>query len=153
MAGESISGKNCKVTIGTDIILGIGNFTISGGAFAEEDDTAYGDKSVKVLRGLRSGSTVKFAGKLKSDDTTGQIAITDAYWEETNLTDLRFYIGADTWYAPNDSLLEGGGLPAGIEISHIKIMEEPSISNDVADLVKIEFSGKVEGAMRLFTTP
>lgn len=142
--------------ISADKILGIGTWTISGGSYAELDDSEFCDDDMKTKRGIRTGADVTFAGNYKSDDTTGQDAIRLAYWNGTDLTDLRFYVGSDDgtiqydYYAPNNSLTAGGGLPANIPISHIKIMSEPNITADKADLTKIDFAGKVEGAMRFF---
>ncbi len=65
MALESKVGRDAKVTIGAHTILGLGTWTISGGAFAELDDTAFGDDSEQILRGLRSGGEVSFSGNYK----------------------------------------------------------------------------------------
>jgi len=142
--------------IDADKVCGVGTWTIGPNAYAEIDDTEFCSDDAKIKRGLRSAADVSFSGNYKSDDTAGQDVIVEAFWNRTNMTDLRFYIGSSSgavgysYYAPNDSLLAGGKLPAGIPISHIKIMSAQSLSADKADLVKIEFTGKVQGAMRLF---
>jgi len=149
MANESKVGRDCKVTIGANIILGIGNWSITGGSFSELDDTAFGDESVQTLRGLRTGGNVTFAGKYKKDDTQGQDMIKLAYWSKSDLTDLRFYVDDTSYYTPNSTTVAGGGLPANVDISHIKIFTEPTISVDMSGLATTDFSGKIEGAMRL----
>lgn len=142
--------------IDADKVCGIGTWTIGPNAYAEIDDSEFCSDDAKVKRGLRSAADVSFSGNYKSDDTAGQDVIVSAFWNRTDMTDLRFYIGSSSgavgysYYAPNNSLLAGGKLPAGIPISHIKIMSAQSLSADKADLVKIEFTGKVQGAMRLF---
>jgi len=149
MALESKVGRDCKVTIGSHAILGLGTWTISGGAFAELDDTDFGDDSEQILRGLRSGGEVTFSGNYKKDDVTGQDMIKMAYWMKSDLTTLRFYVDDTSFYATNSTTGVGGGLPAGTEVSHIKIFTEPSVSVDKGGLATIEFTGKIIGAMRL----
>lgn len=149
MALESKVGRECRVTIGANTILGLGTWSITGGNFAELDDTSFGDESLQILRGLRTGGDVAFAGQYKKDDVTGQDMIKTAYWAKSDLTDLRFYVDDTSYFTPNSTTAAGGGLPAETEVSHIKIFAEPNVSVDYAGLVTIEFSGKLIGAMRL----
>lgn len=149
MTLESKVGRECKVQIGDHIILGLGTWAVTGGNFAELDDTSFGDESMQILRGLRTGGDVAFAGNYKKDDVTGQDMIKTAYWAKSDLTDLRFYVDDTSYFTPNSTTAAGGGLPAGTEVSHIKIFAEPNITVDYAGLAKIEFAGKLIGAMRL----
>jgi len=149
MALESKIGIDCKVTLGANTILGLGTWGISGGSYAELDDTDFGDDDMITLRGLRTGGTVTFAGNYKKDDTTGQDAVRDAYWLKADLTDLRFYVDDTSYYTPNSTTAAGGGLPAETMVSHIKILTEPMPSTDKNGLASISFNGKIEGAMRL----
>ena len=130
-------------------MLGIGTWEISGGSYAELDDTEFGDDDYNFLRGLRTGGSVRFSGNYKKDDTQGQDLIRDAYWLKSDLTTLRYYVDDTSYYTPNSTTAAGGGLPAGTMVSHIKIMTEPSISVDKNGLAQIDFEGKIEGAMRL----
>jgi hypothetical protein len=149
MALESKPGADCKVTLGTYTILGLGSWSITGGSYAELDDTAFGDDSTQILRGLRTGGDVAFSGHYKKDDTTGQEMIKTAYWAKSDLTTLRFYVDDTSYYTPNSTTASGGGLPAETPVSHIKIMTEPNFSVENSGLVTVEFTGKVVGAMRL----
>lgn len=149
MALESKVGHECKVTIGSHTIVGLGTWSFSGGSYAELDDTDFGDDDNRMLRGIRTGGTVTFAGSYKKDDTTGQDKIRDAYWLKSDLTTLQFYVDDTSYYTPNSTTAAGGGLPAETMVSHIKILAEPNISVDKSGLATIEFSGKIEGAMRL----
>ena len=157
--GETVSDATVTWTengIDANKILGMGVWERSGGSYAMLDDSEFCDDDMTEKRGIRTGGTVSFSGNYNSDDTAGQDAIILAYWNGTDLTDLRFYEGSDTgivgysYFAPNDSLLVGGGLPANIPISHIKITEEPTITADKNALTQISFTGKVEVAMRRF---
>lgn len=150
MALESKVGRDCKVTIGSDHqILGIGTWSISGGSYGELDDTEFGDDESQMLRGLRTGGTIAFAGSYKKDDVTGQDKVRDAYWLKSDLTTLKFWVDDTSYYATNSTTGAGGGLPEGIMVSHIKIMAEPSISVDKSGLATIDLAGKIIGAMRL----
>ena len=149
MANESKVGRDVKVTLGAELILGLGTWAITGGNFSELDDTAFGDESMQLLHGLRTGGDISFSGNYKSDDTQGQDQIKIAYWSKSDLTDIRFYIDDVSYYTPNSTTSAGGGLPAETDVSHIKIFTEPSITADKGDLIKTEFTGKIIGAMRL----
>ena len=149
MANESLVGRDAKVTLGANIILGLGTWSITGGNFAEIDDTAFGDESMQTLRGLRTGGEVAFSGNYKKDDTQGQDMIKLAYWNKSDLTDIRFYVDDTSYYTPNSTTAAGGGLPANTDVSHIKIFTEPTITMAMGDLAKTEFTGKIIGAMRL----
>ena len=149
MALESKAGADCKVTIGNHTILGLGSWSITGGSFAAIDDTAFGDDSTQVLRGLRTGGDIAFAGNYKKDDVTRQEKIKEAYWAKSDLTDLRFYVDDTSYYTPNSTTAAGGGLPAETQVSHIKIMTEPNFSVEKSGLVTVEFTGTIDGAMRL----
>ena len=149
MANESKLGREAKVTIGSNTILGIGSWSISGGSWGEIDDTEFGDDSEQVLRGIRTGGAVTFSGNYKVDDTQGQDLIKTAFWSKSDLTTLRFYVDDSSYYTPNSTTAAGGGLPVETPVSHIKIMTEPTISIDKNDLAKSEFTGRLIGAMRL----
>ncbi len=149
MSLESKVGHECKVTIGANTIVGLGTWSFSGGSYAELDDTDFGDDDNRILRGIRTGGTVAFSGRYKKDDTTGQNKIREAFWLKSDLTDLRFYVDDTSYYTPNSTSGAGGGLPASTMVSHIKILAEPNITVDQTALATIDFTGKIEGAMRL----
>lgn len=149
MANESLRGYDAKVTIGADNnILGMGQWEISGTSYAELDDTEFGDSDMKRLRGIRTGGTATFSGKYKRDDTTGQDVLMAAFFAGTNITDIKFWVDDSWYYIPNDSLLAGGNLPADSPISHVKVMEEPSITFGTDDLGQISFTVQMEGVWR-----
>jgi len=143
--------------IDADKILGMGTISLSGGSVTSIDDTAFCDEFTKIRRGIKTGHTLTFSGNKKLDDTLGQDALILAYYNEEDLTDLRVYPGTPTdgvcgytYYAPNDSLVAGGGLPAGMPISVIKLMSEPGFTTDKNGLSQVDFSGTVQSVMRLF---
>lgn len=149
MALESKPGSECKVTLGDNTILGLGSWSITGGSYAELDDTAFGDDSTQTLFGIRTGGNISFSGNYKKDDTQGQERIKEAYWAKSDLTDLRFYVDDVSYYTPNSTTQAGGGLPEGVQVSQIRIFTEPNYTVDKSGLVTVDFSGVLNGAMRL----
>jgi hypothetical protein len=101
MAGTTIEGRYCKVTIGTTNVLGIGNWEYAPGEAADLDDSEFGDSAQKVLAGMMGFGTVSFKGRAKIGDTTGQEALKKAQINGTNLTTLRLYENNTSYYTPN----------------------------------------------------
>jgi len=146
---DSLVGKNCKVTLGANSIVGMGNWSIGGGAVAELDDTEFGDEYADMVVGLITGGAVSFSGLYKADDATGQTILRAAFFLRSAIADLRFYVNNTSYYTPNTSAAAGGGLPASTPVSKIYITSEPQISADRAGLMQVSFTGKLVGAMRL----
>ena len=128
-------GKNCKVTIGADKVLGMGNWTIDPGTVNRLDNSEFGDDSVKTCSGMKGEGTVTFNGNYKPDDTTGQDVIIAAFSNDTLLTDLRFWIDGNSYWRPTSG-------------SYIQITAQP-ITADMADMMKINFTGALNGSMEL----
>jgi len=149
MANESLVGKDCKVTLGANSILGMGNWSIGGGSVAELDDTEFGDDYNQILTGLITSGNVSFAGLYKADDTQGQDLIYQAFHYGSSLTDIRFYVNDTSYYTPNSTTAAGGGLPAEAPVSNIYITGEPQITADRSGLMQISFTARVSGVMRL----
>jgi hypothetical protein len=148
----SKAGYLGKVTIGTNKILGIGQWQITGGTADELDDTELGDEEEKIVLGMGRGGAVSFSGNHKPGDTTGQIALIQAYKNRTELTDLRFWIDETSYYMPcqtagylHPSVTTGGGTV----VSNVLIKQAMSISYDKGSLGSTSFEGRVNGDMVL----
>lgn len=144
-------GKDCKVALGADTILGIGNWSQDGKTIAEIDDTEFGDQSTKYCFGIQDGGTISFAGNLKPDDDDGQNTLIEAFDQRTELTDLRLYIDETSYYVPcqtsgylNPSKTTG----ANTVVSNVVIQSQP-ISVDKGALATISFTARVNGDMVL----
>lgn len=131
-------GKDCKVTIGSTKIVGLGTWSINGITADQLEDTEFGDDWKTFLYGMKDGGQVSFAGYYDKTDTTGQDVIRTANENGTELTDLRFYVDDTSYWCPNSTA------PA----SHI-IITAWDISADKANLVQCSFTGKVSGKMEL----
>lgn len=149
MANESKIGINQKVALGSNKILGMGTWEISGGSFALLDDTEYGDTYDQVLAGIITSGTCSFSGRYKKDDTQGQDEIMEAFHYQSQLTDIRFYVDSVSYYTPNSTTAAGGGLPAECPVSYVYINEQPAITSDKANLMNISFGGRLSGCWRL----
>lgn len=147
----SKTGKDCKVALGSSKVLGIGNWSIDGMSRQEIDDTEFGDQATRYEFGIIDGGTISFAGNAKPGDTTGQDALVEAFDANTDLTTLRFYIDATSFYMPCQTtgyLHPGKTTGASTAISHVNITSRP-VSVDKGGLLQTSFTGRVSGQMVL----
>ena len=144
----SMPGRSCKVTMGANNVLGMGTWEIGGGSVTELDTTEFGNDYSEIQLGIVTGGNVTFSGVYKKGDTQGQDLIRAAFYYKSDITDIRFYVDSVSYYTPNSTTAAGGGLPAESQVSYINIVSEPSITADMADIVKISFTGKLSGVMR-----
>ena len=141
-------GRACKVTLGANNILGMGTWEIGGGAVTELDTTEFGNDYSEIQLGIVTGGNVTFSGVYKKDDTQGQDLLRAAFYLKSDINTLRFYVDSVSYFTPNTTTGAGGGLPVDSQISYINLISEPTITADMADIVKISFTGKVSGVMR-----
>jgi len=142
-------GRACKVTLGdTNSILGMGTWEIGGGAVTELDTTEFGNDHSEIQLGIVTGGNVTFSGVYKKDDTQGQGLVGSEMCIRDSINILRFYVDSVSYFTPNTTTGAGGGLPAKSQISYINLVSEPTITADMADIVKISFTGKLSGVMR-----
>lgn len=144
-------GKNCKVTLGSDKVLGIGTWSMDGISVDEIDGTEFEDDFKQYDMGLKDGGGLSFDGWLDPDDVTGQEALAHALLEGTDLADLRLYVDDTSYYEPNQTAgYFSPGVPTGMNtpVSHVNITGNP-INVDKSDLIKVSFTGKCSGVMVL----
>jgi hypothetical protein len=144
-------GKDCKVALGTGQVLGIGNWSIDGRTRAEIDDTEFGDEYTSYLLGVIDGGTIGFAGNFKPDDTTGQVALEEAFDADTEITNLRLYIDNTSYYEPCRTtgwLHPGKTTGARTTLSSVRITSEPK-TVDKGGLIQVSFTARVNGSMVL----
>jgi hypothetical protein len=144
-------GKDCKVSLGANKILGIGNWSQDGLTRAEIDDTEFGDQRTEWCFGIIDGGTISFAGNYKPDDTTGQVALIEAFDANSDITDMRLYIDNTSYYEPCQTtgyLHPGKTTGANTVISHVTLTAQP-INVDKGALAQISFTARVSGSMVL----
>ena len=131
---DSKRGLSCKVALGSNKILGIGDWKIDNMSIDELDNTEFGDDWEQIKGGLKRGGGFSFSGLFKPNNTQGQDELRTALENRTHLTDLRFYIDDTSYYAPHQTT------PA----SYALITSAP-VSASRGDLMKCEFSGRISG--------
>lgn len=129
-------GKNCKVSLGTNKVLGIGTWNMGGVATDQLDASQFGDQWKQFLLGQKDGGTITFAGLYDSADVTGQDALRDANANDTQITDIRFYVDATSYWTPSTTN----------PTSFVKVTSF-EISAAQNGLVQVSFSCKVSGKM------
>ena len=147
----AIVGKDGKVTIGANTVVGMGTWSLDGIQTDEFDSSAFGDTWKKFEYGMKDGGTVSFNGHYDPTDTTGQQALQQANLYNSALTDLRLYIDNTSYFEPcqttgyfSPNLTTG----APTKLSNIKITSY-NIGLDKSGLGTISFTGKVSGLMTL----
>lgn len=145
------SGKDCKVTLGANTVVGMGTWSISGITADQMDSSAFNDNWKSFVFGMKDGGTIEFSGLGDPDDVTGQEALKIANINNSDLTDLRLWIDDTSYYTPNQTT--GYFSPnntTGIETvkSHVNVTSYGE-NADKADLLKINFTCKVSGCLAL----
>lgn len=145
------SGKDCKVTIGTNTVVGMGTWSIAGITADQIDTSAMGDNWKTFEFGMKDGGTITFDGLADPDDVTGQEELQLANIANTDMTTLRLYIDDTSYYEPCQTT--GYFSPTnstGIDtrLSWVNIVSY-DINADKADVVKVSFTAKVSGMMAL----
>lgn len=150
-AGDSKMGKDCKVALGSNKVLGIGNWSIDGMSRQEIDDSEFGDQASRYEYGIIDGGTLSFAGNAKPGDVTGQLALVEAFDANTDLTTLRFYVDNTSYYEPcrtTGYLHPGKTTGASTALSHVNITGRP-VNVDKGGLMQTSFTARVSGQMVL----
>lgn len=134
----TLSGRNAKVTMGTNTVVGMGKWTIEGVAVDQIDVSAFGTVYKAFEAGMVDGGTISFDGYYDKTDTTGQTLLIAANTAGTHLTSIRFYVDLTSYYIPEYTTQGAYVLITGYTLTH-----------DKADVARISFSGKVSGYMAL----
>jgi len=88
----SIGGRLAKVMYGSNIIAGIGTWSMSGFVPDIQEDTAFGDTVKKWKRaGIDDAGSISFSGNYDPADTNGQVALNALATVDGGLTNLYFY--------------------------------------------------------------
>ena len=146
----AIVGKDGKVTLGGNTIVGMGTWSLDGIVTEEFDASAFGDTWKEYLYGMKDGGSVSFNGHFEPTDTTGQQALQQANLYNSALTNLRLYINNTSYFVPcstavyfSPALTTVAPTPAGCSVTITAI----NIGMDKSGLGTISFTGKVSGVM------
>jgi len=134
----SYVGKNASVKIGTNTVALMGTWTISGIQADLLEKSAFGDTWKQFDMGLLDGGSISFGGLYDATDTNGQSQLRTYNLNGTEVTTLRLYINATSYWTPKTVS------PA----SHVLITSW-EISADKSGHLTATFQGKVSGALEL----
>jgi len=129
-------GYLAKVALAGDTVAEMGQWSLSGLSRETLDSTAFGDTYKQFEVGLGDYGTISFQGNYDPTDTAGQVALNDACIAATQITDIRFYIDASSYWRP----------AAG---SYILLTKCNSVAADKSGIATVSFEGKVSGEMEL----
>ena len=149
MSNESKPGFKGKVTLGANMVLGLGVWSHTGFNVDLLDNSEFGTDYDDFMYGMTHCGKVTFNGNFKKDDTQGQDFLRSAMIANYDITDIRFYVDSVSYYTPNNTTAAGGGLPAETPIGHA-IVESVETTFDKGDLGKVSFSVQLaNGPLRL----
>ena len=132
------AGKNCKVTLGANKVLGMGTVALSGVDTDLLDKTEFGDDWKQWEVGLKDGGEFTFNGMYDPADATGQDVLRTANENDTQVTDIRFYVDAASYWIPKTT---GPASYVYITQWNVEAAKE--------GMVECSFTCKISGAMEL----
>ena len=142
-------GKDCVVKLGTATVVGMGTWAIDGITADQMDKSALGDDWKLYEFGMKDGGQVTFSGLCDPDDVTGQDVLKAANANNTDITDIRFYVDDTSYFAPNATT---GYLTPVDTTGNDTIYSYVNVtgfntSADKSDMLKTSFTCKVSGCM------
>jgi hypothetical protein len=129
------AGNKAKVTLGTNTVVGMGNWKLSGISVDLLETTAFGDTAKQFITGLLDYGGITFGGLYDPGDSTGQQTLVSANINNSKIANVRLYVDDNSYWTPNVTVLSAAGM----------IMQSISIGQDKSGLGTIEFSGKCTG--------
>lgn len=129
------TGSNAKVTLGSDTVVGMGNWKLSGITADLLESTAFGDSAKQYMTGLIDYGTVEFGGLYDPADTTGQNILLSALLNNSKIANVRLYVDNTSYWTPNVTGVSAAGM----------ILQSCPIGMDKGALGTISFSGKCTG--------
>lgn len=146
----AIVGKDGKVALGSDSVVGLGTWSLDGINAEEFDASAFGDTWKQFEYGMKDGGTVSFNGHYTPTDTTGQQTLQLANLYNSAVTNLRCYIDNTSYFEPCQSTgyFAPGAYSTGMptKLSSVTITSF-NIGLDKSGLGTISFTAKVSGVM------
>lgn len=144
-------GRYCKVTLGTETIVGMGTWSLNGINADQMDTTSFGDNWKTFEFGQKDGGTISFSGFADPDDETGQMKLQEYNLENTDVTSIRLYVDNTSYYTPCQTT--GYFSPFVTQNASTKksLVNVNSFNVNVAQngMMQIDFTCKVSGVMVL----
>ena len=145
------SGKDCKVTLGANTVVGMGTWSIAGITADQMETSAFNDNWKTFEFGMKDGGTVEFAGLADPADVTGQEVLELANLNNTDITDLYLYVDDTSYYVPNQTTgyFSPGSTTGNDTVASLVNVVSYSINADKAGMLQVSFTCKVSGSMVL----
>lgn len=132
-----IYGKYGKVTIGTNPIALMGQWSMPGVSADSLESTSFGDEWKQFKMGLKDGGQITFSGLYDPTDAH-QTSLRTYNADNTEVTTLRLYIDNTSYFVPTTTN----------PVSYVQITAW-EIGMDKAGLGTASFTAKVSGKMEL----
>lgn len=133
-----LAGRNAAVKLGSTTVVGVGSWELNGVATDLVEVSAFGDSLKQYMLGMQDGGTITFSGTYDPADSTGQTQLRTYNEDGTEVTSIRFYIDANSYWTPTTTN------PA----SYVLITDW-SITASQADSLRMSFTAKVSGKLEL----
>lgn len=129
------TGNHAKVTLGSDTVVGMGNWKLDGITVDLLESTAFGDTAKQYMTGLLDYGGVSFGGLYDPADTTGQNMLLSALLNNSKVGNIRLYVDNTSYWTPNVTAVSAAGF----------ILQSVPIGVDKSGLATISFAGKCTG--------
>lgn len=129
------TGSSAKVALGSNTVVGMGNWKLSGIVVDLLETTSFGDTAKQFVTGLLDYGEVSFGGLYDPADTTGQKVLESANINNSKIANIRLYVDNTSYWTPNVTTVSAAGV----------LMQSFSIGFDKSGLGTIEFTGKCTG--------
>lgn len=130
------AGNLCAVKLTTDVVKGMGTWSMAGVSVDLLDTTSFGDLAKTFITGMKDYGEVTFSGLYDPADSTGQGTLISANLNNSKIANARLYVDASSYWTPNVTADSAAGL----------LMQNFTINADVANVVRIDFTGRCTGA-------
>jgi len=145
-------GRDCKATLGANIILGMGTWSMDGISSDQMESSEFGVKWKTFKFGMNDGGTVSMSGLFDPADVTGQSALRAANLTKSDISNLRLYVDNTSYYEPCQSTgyFGPGALSTGYDtIKSWVNVTSYNVKADKSGLLSTDFSCKISGLMVL----
>lgn len=131
-------GKNCKVMVNAANVVGMGSYALPGAVTDLLEDSEFGDDWKTFQMGMKDGGEITFNGLYDPADSTGQDVLRAANLADTQITNIRFYVDATSYWIPKTT-----------DPASYVLITAWEVNAEMAGMVQCSFTAKVSGAMEL----
>jgi len=145
-------GRDCKATLGTHTVLGMGTWSMDGITADQLESSEFGVKWKTYEFGMNDGGTIAMTGLFDPADVTGQNALRVANLNKSDISDLRLYVDNTSYFEPcqTTGYFGPGALSTGYDTIKSRVnVTSYNVKADKSGLLATDFSMKISGVMVL----